>query len=460
MDDAKPARLGMLSLVCLVIGNMIGTGVYVSSGYSLHDLGDAKLVLWVWLIAGVHALFGAIAYAAVIRRLPISGGEYTILSRWAHPAFGFLAGWISIIAGFASPIAINAKLMAKMAIPSSEGSVFSQGIDRTTTEFIIAVMVIVGAATLHWIEIRWNAWVNNAIVVLKLCGFTLFLMMGLYWTTYHGTSGITTRNHPGESNLLLGFLSSLYYTALAYTGFNASIYLAGEIASDRETREEQRSRIHNISRSMVIACFIVFLFYMSLNYVFLYSIPADELVQSGEGFVAVVAKAVGGEPFEGLIRWLIILSTGTSVLAMTMTGPQVYAQMGRDYNLSKWFASDRSMVRCAIFLQTILALLILLSSSIRDVASYLGLTLTVCGAMAISSLWLSKRHLQSKEWIPLAWWEQMAAAGYVLGAGIMFATAYRIAWVQFCWCLGTFLLGGLFFTFFRRMSAEKSQPLH
>ena len=78
--------LGMLSLVCLIVGNMIGIGLYVGSFYSMLSLQDARLVLLVWFVGGLYALCGAIAYGAVAQRLPVSGGEYTYLSRCVHPA--------------------------------------------------------------------------------------------------------------------------------------------------------------------------------------------------------------------------------------------------------------------------------------------------------------------------------------------------------------------------------------
>jgi len=97
----------MVSMICMVIGNMIGSVIYISTSYALGALGDARLVLIAWAIGGVHAICGSIAYSALSRRFSLSGGEYVFMSRFVHPAVGFMAGWISIIAGFTAPIAVR-----------------------------------------------------------------------------------------------------------------------------------------------------------------------------------------------------------------------------------------------------------------------------------------------------------------------------------------------------------------
>ena len=104
-----PSRtLGVPSASGLVVANMIGAGVFTTSGFALADLGSRNIVLLAWLLGGIIALCGALCYGALARRLPESGGEYLFLSRMIHPLAGFLAGWVSLMAGFTAPIAAAA----------------------------------------------------------------------------------------------------------------------------------------------------------------------------------------------------------------------------------------------------------------------------------------------------------------------------------------------------------------
>lgn len=468
--------LGLVSLVCLVIGNMIGSGVYLSSYYSLDSLRHAKYVLWIWLIAGVHAICGAVAYAAVAKRLPISGGEYAILSRWGHPVFGFMAGWISIVAGFAAPIALAAGVFAEYAAPEIT--------NNASIPFWLSVGSIIVAAVLHAIGVSVNAWVNNTVVTIKMLCLSAFLVIGLVWLTNHRESGLlldTSRGGVAEmqretqteeskpvsgpvGSLIWAMMGSLYFTTLAYTGFNASIYLAGEFSKSNEELEDAKASnstgsIANpiVGRSMIIACIVVTMFYLLLNFIFLYSIPGTEIIAAKERFVGAVAMAIGGEWCRWMMSWVIILSSLTSVLAMTMTGPYVYLRMFQDYGGDRWIPNMRVQKMVAISIQTVLALLVVQFGTLRSTLEYLGLTLTACGALAIATLWfagLRNRELQDSVSIPLRWWEHFGAGVYVVGAGVLFAVASTMIPTQFYWCLATIAVGLTLYAIIKKLGVR------
>ncbi|HLB30905.1 MAG TPA: amino acid permease, partial [Gammaproteobacteria bacterium] len=81
-------NLGLTTLICLVVANMIGAGVFTTSGYAMADLGNPIHVLWAWLAGGILAVCGAMSYGALARLRPLSGGEYLYLSRNIHPLAG------------------------------------------------------------------------------------------------------------------------------------------------------------------------------------------------------------------------------------------------------------------------------------------------------------------------------------------------------------------------------------
>ena len=100
-------KLGLFSTTNLVVGDMIGVGIFTTSGLLLAELGNPILMLGLWLLGGVFALCGALCYGELGAAIPKAGGEYVFLGELFHPILGFLTGWVSFFAGFSAPLALS-----------------------------------------------------------------------------------------------------------------------------------------------------------------------------------------------------------------------------------------------------------------------------------------------------------------------------------------------------------------
>ena len=175
-------KFGFWTLTFLVVANMVGAGVFTTSGYSMGDLQSPYLVVLAWFVGGCIALAGAVSYGMLVRAMPESGGEYLFLSRAAHPIFGFIAGWVSLIAGFSGAIALSATALESYLLPS-----------EVRPEWIpsgmlaIASVVLTGAC--HGIRPRLGAVAQNGVVILKLgllAAILLFAAVKLPTDRWHG----------------------------------------------------------------------------------------------------------------------------------------------------------------------------------------------------------------------------------------------------------------------------------
>ena len=458
-STSRTRSIGLVSLVCLVIGNMIGSGVYISSTYALGALGDAMLVLFAWALGGIHAMCGAIAYAALAKRIPMSGGEYAFLSRFVHPSVGFMAGWISLIAGFTAPIAAAALVF---------GDYISES--RTTNETTrwIATGLIIAGALFHWINLKTGSWVNNGIVFLKFIGFAIFACVCVGFLQHPSTNDPNVPFVPAlnESLFSLDYLNKLdhgaiwmtilvqlFFISLSYTGFNASIYIAGEIdGAGIRTEGTPSGNGMLVPRSMIIACLVVTAIYLGLNYLFLACDTREAILAGGDYFVSDVAYDVGGSTLRWVMRITIALSSATSVLAMLATGPRVYAQMAADGWLPSWLGFQHDVPRAAIGIQAALSISLVWLADILDMITYLGITLTACGGLATSTLWIAYRVMAERR--PIAWWEHAALAVYIVGALLLLATAWFVKPLQFWFCVGTFASGFAIYLVSIRRAAE------
>jgi APA family basic amino acid/polyamine antiporter len=186
---------------------------------------------------------------------------------------------------------------------------------------------------------------------------------------------------PASSDFsLFSFAGTLVWISLSYSGFNAAVYVAGE-AEQKEV---------NVPRAIWLGTLIVTVIYLALNAVFLYLAPTDVTV-GREDIAAVAAFSIGGEPLALMVRLIIALSLLTSVFAMIMAGPRVYARMAEDKLFPQLFRFQGEVPRAAIALQAGAAILIIAVSSLKDLLSYLGFTLSLSAALTVFCLFLLRR---------------------------------------------------------------------
>lgn len=408
LGEAKQqSGFGLLTLVCLVVANMVGAGVFTSSGYALDAVGNPGRVMLAWWLCGLWAIAGAIAYGGLARRLPLSGGEYLFLSRLVHPSVGFLAGWISLVAGFTAPIAVAAQGAATYGL----GDVPADDWRLTA----VAVGLIVVVSLCHAIGVSLGTGLQNAIVAAKV----LLLAVIIGWAflisspdAWQGAALPDRNSHwlPEDLSAWRVLVGSMSWIALSYTGFNAAIYVAGQARDSRR----------NVPRSMLWATLAVTVIYLLLNYVFVYA-PAPESIAMQKNVASIAAEAVGGHSLAWLVRVTIVLAMVSSVFAMLLAGPRVYQKMAEDGVMPRLFSAGGGAPLWATLVQAGLSCIAVFIADLLQLMMYLGLTLSACGALAVLSLWWARRRIPGS--LPLGWWETLAMLVYLaITAAILWAS--------------------------------------
>lgn len=356
----RPARtLGFGSATALVVASMLGTGIFTTSGFLLADLRSPWVVWVAWIVGGVIAMLGALSYGALARHIPESGGEYLFLSRTLHPAAGYLAGWVSLLVGFTAPLAAAANAFGQYTRDWFPGS---------SPAFTGTILMTVVSAIHAW-DVRRGAFAQNITVAVKVALIIGFV--GLGFAHLRGT--LPSAPEPFSTS---AFAMSLVWISFGYAGWNAVIYLGGEVA-----RPER-----NIPRSLVAGTLLVTVLYVALNSVFLFAVPGE--VISGHLEVGrLVAEYLGGRRWADAATLLIALALVTSVSSLVMTGPRVYARIAADGYLPAWLEQRSGPPRSAIVFQWCLGMAMLWTATYTSLLTFIGFTLglstaaTVCGLM-------------------------------------------------------------------------------
>ncbi len=368
----RAAPFGLVTLVGLVVANMVGAGVFTTSGFALADLGTPQRVMAAWLVGGAIALCGALSYGALARRMCESGGEYLFLSRALHPAAGFVAGWVSLLAGFTGAIAF--------AAVAFEAYLRTPALTAWMPQGSIAIATVVLAAGAHGLALRLGGAAQNALVALKLALIIGFIAAALVhappagWAVFYATD----TGPPFEWRV---FAQSVLWISLSYSGFNAAVYVAGEARDPRR----------NVPRALVIGTLAVSVLYLALNAVFVCA-PPPAVVAGHEDVAARAAAALGGSGFALAVRGVIALALVTSVSSMMMAGPRVYARMAEDGVLPRVFRLHQGTPGAAIALQALLAIAVILVAELENLLSYLGFTLSLSAALTVASLFVLRRR--------------------------------------------------------------------
>lgn len=364
--------ISLLTATCIVIANMVGTGIFTSLGFQVGQLPSGFAIIVLWAVGGICALCGALSYAELGAALPRSGGEYHFLREIYHPSIGFVAGWISATVGFSAPVAI-----AAMPFGTYLGEIFP-GINP--------LLLGLGVVWITTLVLLWDLRLGSAFQIgstfLKVVLLIVIIVGGL---SLHKAQPISFLPVKGDGSLVISapFAISLYWVMYAYSGWNASTYISSEI----------RDPARNIPLSVGFGTLLVAVLYIAMNAAFLRTTPISEMI--GKQQVALIAGthifgATGGK----VMAALICLGLISTVSAMMWIGPRVTATMGEDLGALGWLAqrNARGIPTTAILTQFVIVNIMLLTATFQTVVNYVQFSLTLCSALTVLGVFVLRHQ--------------------------------------------------------------------
>ena len=370
--EKEKFKIGVKTASTFVIANMIGTGVFTSLGFQLFSTTNPITIALIWLVGGIIALCGAIVYSELGAAMPRSGGEYNFLSEIYHPAVGFLSGWVSLIVGFAAPVAL-----ACMALSSYVCRIFP-----SVNPTVLGVTVLSVITLIHLFSKKVGTTVQNILTVAKILIILVFIVAGLLCTP-EGIGNFDNAKFDTNDIFSTGFAVSLIWVYYAYSGWNAAAYISGDI------KNPQR----NVPLAMMASTFFVTVLYLALNMVFLRTAPVSEL--TGQVEVGLISAVHVFGPKGGAVMGLLIaLMLTSSISSMVYVGPRVGMTMGEDHKMFR-FLTWKNKLDCpsvAVALQWFISLMLILTNSFKEVTEYTGIVLSFCSMLTVAGVFVHRRR--------------------------------------------------------------------
>ncbi|MDP3690873.1 APC family permease [Bradyrhizobium sp.] len=360
---ASGSGVSVLVATAIVVADMVGVGVFTSLGFQVKDIPSGFSILLLWVVGGVVALCGVFAYSELGAMFPRSSGEYNFLTRAYHPAFGFVAGWVSATIGFAAPVALAAMAFGeygKSVLPDAPPLALALGV-----VWLVSLVQLAG--------LRHSGTFQLIATILKVVLIVAFLAAGFAI----GTPQPVTFS-PSVSDF--GYITSapfaigLVFVMYSFSGWNAATYIIGEM------HDPER----NLPRAMLAGTLIVLVLYVALNAVFLYTAPVGEL--AGQLDVARISGThIFGEFGGRIVGAMICIGLISSISAMMWIGPRVMMTMGEDIPSLRVFSrkSTQGAPAWAILFQLAVASLMLFTRSFEAVLDFIQFALLFCSFFTV-----------------------------------------------------------------------------
>ena len=357
------SAVSLVVATAIIVADMVGVGVFTSLGFQLKDVPSPFAILSLWTIGGIVALCGVFSYGELGAMFPRSSGEYNFLSRAYHPAFGFVAGWISATVGFAAPVALAAMAFGE----------YGKSVIPGAPPLALALAAVWFVSLVQLTGIRHSGSFQLVATILKVLLITGFLIAGFVIGTPQPVSfapHLSDIGHFTSAPFAIGLVFVMY----SFSGWNAATYIIGEM-HDAEK---------NLPRAMLAGTLIVLVLYVALNAVFLYAAPIDKF--SGQLDVARIAGGyIFGETGGRIVGAMICVGLISSISAMMWIGPRVMMTMGEDITALKLFArkTGQGAPINAILFQLAVATLMLFTRSFEAVLDFIQFALLFCSFFTV-----------------------------------------------------------------------------
>lgn len=369
----QPTKLlSPFAATCMVVANMIGVGVFTSVGFQLPGLPSALPILALWTLGGLLSLCGALCYAELVAMSPRSGGEYHLLREAYHPIAGFLAGWISLVAGFAAPIALAASAFAR----------YAQAFGVNAETHLLAAALVIAVAAVNLLDDQLFGRFLSGFTVMKVLLMLAFVAGAVFLP---GGVHNSLAPHTGDGALFVSpaFAISLVYVMYAYEGWNGAVYVAGEVEDPRK----------NMPRALVLGTVIVTLLYVAVHAVFLWRAPWAAMEGKPEAAL-IAAQSIFGETGGKFMGFLIAFGLISTVASMICAGSRVNERMGEDVPFLKLLAYQNKAGTpvVSVLLVTAMSLVMLFTRTFEQVLRYVECLLLLSSCLSVLSvIWLRIR---------------------------------------------------------------------
>jgi APA family basic amino acid/polyamine antiporter len=376
-----PRTLGILDTTAIVIGIVIGSGIFLLPNLIARHLPSANAILAVWIVAGLLSLIGAFAYAELGAMLPATGGQYVYLRAAYGPCCAFVSGWtfmLAVLSGGSAWLAVTFSIYAGYFVP------LTPALSKLLSVALIAVL-----SAVNYVGVRESAWVQRTFTYLKVAALLVLIAAGLFAHRAAQQPSAGESGSPRHAISLADFGFAMAACLMAYNGWSYVSFVAGEV----------RDPARNLLRSLVIGMGAVAFLYIFTNVAYLRVMTVPQIAAServGADMATMTLGSLGGT----FVSLTVLLSVAGAINGCVLTAARIPFAQARDGMFFARFGRVHPRFQTpgfAIVCGGLWTIVLVLTGSYETLYSYSILAAWVFYTLSVAAVLVLRRKLPDAE---------------------------------------------------------------
>jgi APA family basic amino acid/polyamine antiporter len=372
-------RIGFKATISLVIGNIVGAGIFTTTGSVAKYLNSPLLIILLWILGGIYAISGAVVYGILVKKYPLSGGDFQYLKYELHPILGYMFGWSALTITYTGSI-------AALSIGAAYyfNSVFNLVILKEivfdlslidwqiiiNNEKIIAFILVVIFSWINFRGIQISANYQTILTALIVLFIIIFSISGLVTVK---NNALLTIYYPFSFDLN-NFLTAFIAVIFTFIGWTSAVYIAEEINEPKQL----------IPKALISGVLFVTLLYLLINLLYLFVFPVDKL-KNIINVATVVSDHLWGNNVAIVVSFFIFIAVLSTLNSSILSGSRIYMAMSREGYLFGKFADNHVRYNTpykAILIQAIWSIILIFSGSFNQLLTFVVFVIMIFSTLA------------------------------------------------------------------------------
>ncbi|MFN7312620.1 MAG: APC family permease [Bacteroidota bacterium] len=407
-------QLGLFDCIMLIMGSMIGSGIFIVPAAMSKELQSPFMLITAWVITTVLTLLAALSYGELAALMPKAGGQYVYLKEAYNKLIGFLYGWTFftvIQTGTIAAVAVAFAIYSGVFFPSisDENILLHLGIITVSSKQLLAITVVWLLTLSNYRGLKTGAFIQNVFTATKIGALLFIIGAGIYFiATQQGTTvNWQTPSSINEYGYWGIFCAAMVGSIFSSDAWNNVTFTGGEISKPEKT----------LPLSLLIGTTLVMGLYIIINLIYLYGLPYDAIGNAKDGRVGtLLLNSIFGEVGLLLMAALIMVSTFGCINGLTLSGARVYFAMANDGLFFKRAATlnQNEVPQFALFTQGIWTSLLVLSGSYGALLDYVVIAVLLFYILTVGGVLVLRKKQADRSRIYKVWGYPITPIAYII----------------------------------------------